>query len=69
MIGREVYYIEGNGIKASEIIATALREFGKEHDVVLRLRSGVEIFQSRACFSIQELLSQLVEDFERSKDS
>jgi hypothetical protein len=69
MVGREVYYMDNNSVKKSDIVATELREIDKNSDVIYTLRSGKKILKSRACFSLSELFIQLKQDFEMLKNS
>jgi len=69
MVGREVYYMDNNSVKKSDIVATELREIDKNSDVIYTLRSGKKILKSRTCFSLSELFIQLKQDFEMLKNS
>ncbi len=51
-------------IGKSDVVASELREFESDREVILTLRSGHRVELKRACFSVQELLIQLKRDFE-----
>ena len=70
MIGKSVFYVNGAEVVSSDVVATELRELKESKEVILTLRDGYRIKESRACFSLYELLVQLKNDYEyRTKAS
>jgi len=66
MIGKELYYIENNGICKDTIVSMYLQEdlLGNE-EVMLSTKKGVVVPKSKASFSIQELFVNLYKEFEQ----
>lgn len=66
MIGKEVYYIEYNGVVKSPIVSMRQEDSG----VFVTLESGAAFWLKDCAFSMQELFSKLSKEFlEREQNS